>query len=232
MTPEEQLIVYDYESLLMGKRLNFQAAFKNNSTSRKEKEAGIIWRYAIEGLLKCTAKEAIVYMTDDVANKLKLNKTYAPLGINESKSHIDFRYFISLAFPEEIKYDIYIATISEYKKVCKQDYSVEGSQTNIIKVNERYPRNFFFGVEGEKHAIILLNYVISQYLSDMSIYELYMFFADTAKATQWLRGKKLYSPLVNLYGKDTIDYLNYSINQNGDYNFYYYLAKANVAIAG
>lgn len=203
----ESLILFEYEDVLMGKRRNFDVSFSGTLEERR-KAAGVIWRYAIEKLLRWNPEQALIYLNQDLIKKLKLNLTYPKIDYKYSTSKFfDLRFILQYAFPERIKYDLEEDARSEYERVAKL-----GAWEND-KESYKFHKNYFSGTDGIKRAAVVLMYAISLdmgNLSDLDIYELYHFFANKRKATLWLTKMEIESNVKSLYATP-LEYLHYSL---------------------
>lgn len=219
----ENLNIFEYEEVLMGKRQKFECSFVGTERE-KYIEIGNIWRYAITHLLKWTPEEALVYLTDDIVKELHLDKTLKAIGYekNGRKCIVDYSFILQHAFPDKIKFDIRKEAIAEYEKIAKI-----GKWAND---NEpfKYPKKFFLDCDGIIRANCLLLYVTSLYLSDMTISEQYEFFSDTSKAKRWLKKKCLDSPIKLIY-KNPLEYFHDSLPYNQKDEYIYYKEIANQA---
>ena len=203
MVPAE-LNIYEYENILMKKTKSFKCSFEG-SFQENCIEVGVIWRYAITRLLKWTPQQALKYLSADIVNMLRLDKTFPAINYNPKKDFAqDYRFVLQYAFPGEISFSKTDEAISEYEHIAKI-----GKWAND-KEDYRCPKNFFRDNEGISRASILLNYVISLYLGDMSTDDLYDFFADTKSAKKWLKEKQLTIPLTVIY-TNPLEYLHYSL---------------------
>lgn len=203
MVPAE-LNIYEYENILMKKTKSFSCSFKGTFQENCT-EVGVIWRYAVTRLLKWTPQQALKYLTADIVNMLRLDKTFPAINYNPKRDYAqDYRFVLQYAFPGIITFNKTDETISEYERFAKI-----GVWAND-KEQYRCPKNFFLNNEGIARASILFNYVISLYLGDMTIEELYAFFANTKKSKKWLKEKQLDIPLDVIY-TDPLEYLHFSL---------------------
>jgi len=210
----EKTIIFEYEDVLMGKRKNFEVAF-TDSVEENRKTAGIIWRYAIEKLLRWTPEQALIYLTQDIVKSLKLNLTYCRIKYEYStKKFFDFRFILQYAFPGIIKYDLEENARSEYERVAKI-----GKWEND-KETYKFHKNFFSGREGLKRAAVVLKYALSLDLAELSTYELYRFFGNKRKATLWLTKREIEINIKSLY-KTPLEYLHYSLPRDEGNNVYF-----------
>lgn len=210
----EELNIYEYEEVLTGSKKDFNCSFKGD-TKDNEVAIGNIWRYAIRNILHWTPQMAERYLTDEIVDKLQLNKTFIAIGFDREKTYMkDYRFILKYAFPNEIKYDLVEQTIDEYEKVAKI-----GRYSNDTEA-KKYSKKFFIGTDGIKRAQILLRHVISLYLSSYTVNELYRFFAEK-KAVRWLQNKRLGTPLKLIY-TTPLDYFHDSLrfDQRDDCTYY------------
>ena len=209
----EKLNIYEYEEVLTGSKKDFNCSFRGDS---KENEAAVgnIWRYAILNILHWTPQMAVMYLNDDIIDKLQLNKTFIAIGYERGSIYKnDYRFILQFAFPE-IKYDFKEQTIAEYEKIAKIGRFLNNEE------KKKYSKKFFIGTDGIKRAQILMRYVISLYLSSYTIPELYRFFS-AKKAVRWLQNRRLGTPLKLIY-TTPLEYFHDSlkIDQRDDVTYY------------
>lgn len=211
---DKNIILYEYEDLLMGKRATFDIAF-TESVEGNRKAAGIIWRYAIENLLGWTPEQALIYLNQDLVKTLKLDKTYKKIGYEYStKKFFDFRYILQYAFPESIRYDLEEDARSEYERVSKM------GQWEDDEEPYKFHKNYFAGPEGAVRASVVLNYAISIDLSHLGTYGLYRFFGNKKNATEWLKKREIEVNVKSLY-KTPLEYFHHSLPEDETNNIYY-----------
>ena len=223
----QRSIIYDYENLLLGRTKKFSEGLLDDTKTleSRRKIAGTIWNYAITHYLGWTAKEADLYMTSEIAEKLLLNKVYKRIDLDPTRVLFrDFRFILQYAFPGEIKYDIKEEAISEYERTAKI-----GKWRNNTEFH-KYPKKFFLCLEGEERANILLNYVVSLYMGDLSSEMLYDFFFQKAKAKKWLVAKNLGVPLKQLYEDEPLEYFHTAIDDRKKDDFFYYNNKIRIEV--
>ncbi len=204
----ESINIFEYEMLLMGQRLNFQASFKG-SPSENKKEVGVIWRYAITELLGWTPEEALKNLNNEIVDALLLNKTFQGIDFDREHSYIaDYRFILQYAFPDRIRYDMYTETIAEYEKFAK--LGRWASDTTPYK----QPKRFFTDADGIRRANWCLRHILDVYMGELNNEEKYKFFADTTKASRWLKSKGLERPNEYLFD-GPLDYFH-SANKDKD----------------
>ena len=215
--------IYEYNNILLGKDSQFKSSFKSANLKDRCAEAGNIWRYAIEYLLGWTAADAAKYLNEEIVQSLKLDKTYKFMDIHPKNSYLgDYRSILQYAFPECVHYSFTEQTLKEYRRAAHIGEYINEPEDN----NYRIPKKFFSDESGIDRAAILMNYVIDQYLSDMSLEELYDFFADEKQASKWLKKKKLDLPLKIMYDS-AFEYFFNSLKANKQDYFLYFVYTLN-----
>lgn len=210
--------IYEYERILLGLQKQYTLAMQGGRNSYvNKKEFGYIWNYAITKLLGWTPEEALVYMTQDIVKKLKLDTTYYAIDFNPAISFIgNYRFALQYAFPEEVSYNFRQETLAEYKRVAKKE------EWQNDKSPYKYHKNFFSGTTGYERAKICLNYAVQSYLSDMTTEELYDFFANKTEARKFLSTHNLDLPARILYQNDILSFFHDSYDKR---NYFYYYAN-------
>ena len=210
-------VLYNYEELLIGDAKQFKSCFIDASYADRCKGVGYLFRYVVEELLEWTPEQAVLYLDMNIIEAFKLDKCYAILDIKKADPRLlDNRFILSFAFPEFIHYNEKAHVINEYNKVMKLDIYANdaGGDTKMRK-------KFFSAVNGAERANTLLNHVVKELLSYMTIEEQYDFFADRAAANSWLKKKKLYNANEVLYN-DPFEYFHNSLPDNEkDYLLYF-----------
>lgn len=199
----KELIISEYENVLLGINANraFRALF-NGTPTENQRQGGIIWRYAIENLLHWTPIQAELYLTKEMIQKLKLDKTLVYMGIEFGPRHyFSIKKVLQIAFPEQVTYSVAEEAVSEYMRINKL------GQWKGNKDLQRYHRSFFKDEIGHDRSVAIVDYVISTYFGDMTMSQIYKFFGGP-KARKWVRehGLQLLSPFES---SNTLDFLYY-----------------------
>lgn len=180
----------------------------------KERCALAIIRYAIESILGWTPQEAVDSLTTDIMKQLYLDKVASYVqspkdGVKPS----DYGWLISMAFPNEVAFDVVEHTLSVYEKVKSGEIS-------------RYPKRFFDGDDGFYRLGVLLKDYISKNIPAGSVGELYQIFSDSAAMNVVLHEASLYSAYHEFF--DTpLEYLHDALGAEGDdflFDFYQFMA--------
>lgn len=213
MNSELSSVIFEYEQILLNKEHSFTSSFDNDLPN--EKIVAHLWKYVIEELLHWTPQQAANYLTMETVKEMHLKNTLkrieTPAGITYEKIPL---YVLSLCYPSQIKYTIQSQVIDEYARVLADE-------------NAKFTKNYFDVGQALSKAVICLNYAISSYLSDLTINELYEFFADEKNAQEWLEKVKLIGVQKALF--DTpLDFLHYTSYKNS--NFLYLSYKLNCCV--
>lgn len=197
-------VLYEYESILMGKQKIFLLSFAEQTLSNQE-ALRTVWRFAIEHILRWTPEDALINLNQDILKKLKLDRTLKCIGINPSGRY-DFRQILSFVYPGRIIDSTEIRVKDEVFRVLKI------GQWETIKDPERgrFHKGFFSGEDGLKKAGIALNIVTELYLSSLSEKDKYRFFFNEKKALSFIKEVKLLPVMKNFY-EFPLDYYYYSL---------------------
>lgn len=214
MNSDLSSVVYEYEQILLGKNKAFVNSFDNDLPN--EKVIAYLWRYVIEELLHWTPQQAVSYMTMETVHQLHLQNTIkkisTPPGISNEKIPL---YVLSLCYPKEVKYSIQKQVIDEYERV-------------LASPTAKFAKNYFDDAQALQKAVYCMNYAITASLSDMTVNDLYIFFADEEKAREWLATFKLADLQLALFDSP-LDLFHYTSFRNS--NFLYLSHKLNAKIA-
>lgn len=213
----EQDIIYDYEQVLLGKQRTFKIAFqKDASFSTNQRAVTVVWKYAIEVLLKWTPEMALDLFNYDLVEKLKLDKAAEYIGITFSrKKTFSVAKILQYVYPQ-IVYDPGQEAIEYFQRINK----LEGFE--VIDSNKvlRFPKSYFDGEDGLAKASAVVNYAISVYMNDKNVYELYAFFSKAGAAERWMRSKGL-SMILQQYAKRPITCLHNALPEEKKNNIFF-----------
>ena len=218
----QRMLIFDYENLLLGRtqKLTEGLISDEETVESRRKKAGFIWRYAITHYLKWTSLEAVHYMTDEIVEKLMLNKFYKKMEIDPERTIFgDYRFILQYAFPGEVKYDIGIEAFEVYQR-C---YKIGRWRNNTEEY--KLPKKFFYGPKGEQRANAILNNLVSLYLGDKSTEELYDKFSRKPSGRKWIREKHLGEPLTQIYDNEPLEFFHAAMDESRKDDLFYYAAK-------
>lgn len=207
-----------YDQILVGKIEQFPHDLFEYGVITNEKIALEVMRYSFKYYMKWKP-EQIQKISFELLKKLSLDSLLAyidfPDGINRNKKE-SLLYLMAVLYPREYSYSLEERTIDVFKDVLEV-------------TDQKFPRNWFFGVQGKQRLCICLNYVVSQYLSIESIEALYAFFSKKG-IVSFLQKYKLYSHQRRIY--DTpVDFLHDMLEDSQknfflhDYYKFMYLLK-------
>lgn len=159
-----QEICYEYEQLITGNRATYASGiFKNKKPSEQESIALDFFRTVIEKYLHWTPEEAFYQLNKDTIIAMKLK----PL----------LRY-INFSYEFNIDTDCHLLVAKIYPKECKIDTVEETKRIYIKVLNKelsRYPKHFFEELEGERRALICLQYALVNFKNFENPEELYQY---------------------------------------------------------
>ncbi len=181
----DSAIIFEYEQALLGNSvsaLNRAILRPDNDIpiSDRDREYAVLLdlKYAIENLLHWTPEEAAKNLDNEMLTLLKLK----PL-INKTR-------FKDLPISVMLRKIYHSKNYEEY--IVWYDYSKTagiGEFKNDTK--PRISKNLFLGEDGKEALRIIMTRLISEYMSDYTVSELYDFFADSEKASAWIDKWKL-----------------------------------------
>jgi len=217
-------VIFEYENILMGKQRNFNCSFSGSAEKRRQAVAEI-WQYAVLHILHWTPEMALKNMTVSLMNSLYLDRTLTQIDSPfVRKKPINFRYIFSIAFPKQIRFDIFNETIDAYNRVLHvEKYSHMEEQQPY-----HFPKYFFTDENGAKRASICLNYAVNRFLGDMPVSERYVFFSDSTNANAFLKQAMIDSVGRHMYDAP-LDFYHFSLPEDErDYLLYYSLKLWNI----
>lgn len=198
--------IYDYEQVLLGVESSFKVAFKkDDSLIANQKAAAVMWKYAIEVLLKWTPEQAIERFNYELISKLKLDVVSRNIGVEFSKKKaINITKVLQYAYPH-INYDPEAEAIDYFKRINGLDEFEHADTSNVT----RFPNAYFNAKSGDGaiKAAAVINYAISVYMNDKNVYELYNFFAKASKSDKWMRDKGM-AMILQQYSKKPLGCLH------------------------
>lgn len=181
------IILYEYEQILVGNAKDFKVSFNTaGSTEIKKKIVAVVWRYAIEKILKWTPLEALELLNIDIIKSLKLNVAMRHIDLKvDAKSNYSLRQLLNVVYPNEISYNFEDEAISEFKRINQLDEYSE------VAPRRGFNTGFFAGADGRKRASIILRYAINMYFGDKPVYDCYKFFAKGSDGRKFMRQNKI-----------------------------------------
>lgn len=207
-----------YDQILVGKIDRFPHELFEYGVITNEKTALEVIRYSFEYYMRWKPEE-IQQISLELLKKLSLDSLLSyidfPDGIKNKKESLV--YLLSILYPNKYSYSFEERTIDMLKDVLEE-------------TDQKFPRNWFFGVQGKQRLCICLNYIITQYVSVESIEALYAFFSKKG-IVSFLQKYKLYSHQRRIYDTpvdflhDMLDDSQKSLFLHDYYKFMYLLKK-------
>ena len=208
------VILYEYDTVLLGEKTSLSPYFFNKSNEQNEKLALEVIRYAVENYLKWSPAEMYQRFDEDVVKLMKLESIMKyvcfPPEADEKK---DFFVIAGKLYPDKVKIDIKNMTLHIYKKV-------------LAGKMYKFPKGFFDGGLGVYRAAVCLQYALTQKFHFDSIEEIYRAFS-TARGTKILKDSKLQAARIVLYDY-AIDYLHDSLSEEDQDEFLYHQYRFNI----
>lgn len=205
-------LIEDYERLLLGQieRLpkiyfvdKYHPTTVNNALS--------LVKYLIENIMKWSPEDALDYLNDHIIERFKLTSYIKyfdlPMGMSSQK----YFYILSMIYPEDVRFNSREVYLNIYQKV--------------INKNEKFPKNFFDGLNAREKAEICLHYMIEHYLIVKDIESLYEKFSKKGIATL-LKKYSLANPCNSLYASP-LHYLHetLAVSQRNNFLYHFYSFK-------
>lgn len=210
-------LITEYEQTLIGHRYSVFPTYFCYSDNSNEAMALSVMKYAFETYLRWSPEDIRDYLTMNILKLLKLDGLlkyiHFPIELNPDK---DLYYLAWAIYPELNDYSCKDLTLNVYKNLMN-------------KKIEKYPKEFFTGMDGMARACICLKYMIEQNLQFESVEDMYAFFA-TKEASVMLRKNKLESISKDLY-ETNVDYIHDALASSQKieilYHFYKFCMMAN-----
>lgn len=200
-------MIYEYESILLGKKSGFSSFFFNHSDEANERSALELFDYVVKTYLRWTPEQVYNCMSWDIINRLKLDTIMRYIRFPpEMDVRTDLYVIASKLYPDKIKINSREMTLLVYKRVLSGELY-------------KFPKGFFLQNRGINRAIICFQYMLGQYTAFSSVEEMYEFFS-TPKGTKLLKQYKLNAVSVAIY-EYPIDYLHASLPPEVKSQFYY-----------
>ena len=206
-------LMFEYELILLGKKNSFSPYFFNYNAEFNEKMALQVFKYAIEGFLKWTPKEAELYLNENIINLMKLDSIVRfirfPAELDPNK---DFFYIVHLLYPNVVKFNSRELILKTYKDVLSGKLY-------------KFPKEYLSGSMGVTRACICFQYMVSQFLPFNNIEEMYKFFSTT-NGVKALKKYRLYAICTDIFDYP-IDFLHESLSNKQKNEFFYHYYKFN-----
>lgn len=207
-------LLFEYELMLLGKKNSFSAYFFNYNPEYNEKMALQIFKYAIEGFLRWTPKEAEIYLNIEIIKLMKLDTLVRFIRFPaELDSDRDYFYIAHLLYPNIIKFNNRELILRTYKEVLSGKLY-------------KFPKEYLSGSMGVTRACICFQYMVSQFLPFNNIEEMYKFFSTT-NGIKALKKYRLYAICSDIFDYP-IDFLHESLCKEQKDEFYYHYYKFNI----
>lgn len=195
----EDEIIYLYERLMLGK--SKRSGFYMNITDASQRFgiAATITRYVVRDMLRITPREAAEGLPRDVVRMTRLDTVFAGASLD---INTDLKRVLMAAFPGEYYYDAKTEALDLFKKV--NGYGRYSSMT--LMERPKLPRGFFTGSDGVTAIEACFSYLVTEFLSDMTMKGLYSFFSDEAASRKWMKDHGMGTAIKGI-GGTMLDFL-------------------------
>lgn len=213
-TGKANSLMFEYELILLGKKNSFSSYFFNYNAEFNEKMALIVFRYAIEGFLKWTPKEAEAHLNKNIIKIMKLEQVLRFIRFPaELDPNVDLFYIAHLLYPRTVQFNTKELILRTYKEVLSGKLY-------------KFPKEYLSGNLGVTRACICFQYMVTQFLPFNNIEEMYKFFSTT-NGIKALKKYRLYAICTDIFDYP-IDFLHESLSDNQKDEFFYHYYKFNI----
>ena len=204
-------LLHEYEETLIGNRNSISNVFFSFGAEANEQMALNVFRYAFNTYMHWDAQDIHDYVSPDILKKLKLDNLLKYLRFPGEVDKTNGLYYLAhMLYPEQIQFDSFDLTLKVYDNI-------------VQKKIDKYPKDFFYDIEGAERLKICFRHMLCNYVPFRSIDEMYEFFANQTAATALLRKYRLNVPCTDLYEKPLILLHNaLDDEQKDEFLFQYY----------
>lgn len=207
-------LIYEYEMILMGKKVGFSTFFFSESGERNERKALFIIGYGIKHYLKWTPEQAVASLSMEALRMLKLESVLKYINFPPEMDTKDNMYILAgKLYPNLIKLDNKEITLKVYKRVLEKDLY-------------KFPKDYLSGDhQGRNRAIICFLYMLEQFTTFGSVKEMYQYFS-TSNGTKLLKRYRLNVACVSMF-EYPIDFLHEAlpVAEKDEFWYRYYKFK-------
>lgn len=209
---DKQILLYEYEQLLLGNKLAFSPYYFKCGDDTAKNNALYILKFAVEKYLRWSPYDVKNHFSKEIAEQLKLDGILKyidfPPELNKST---DYSYYATLLYPSIIRFDTKEIILRVYRDV------LSGALC-------KFPKEFLSGTQGMYKAGICLQYALNHHLAHtfQSIRELYEYFAGP-EGGKFLKKVRLFAICNEIYDYP-LDYIHDALppDQRDDFWYHYY----------
>lgn len=200
-------LIYEYEMVLLDKKLTISSFFFNQSPQQNEKMALDVIRYAVEKYLKWSPTEMVEKFNADVIKQMKLDSIMRfILFPPEADEKRDYFVIAHKLYPKQVKLNNKEMSLMVYRRVLNGELY-------------KFPKGFFDGSMGRYRAIICLQYVLAQKRIFNCSHDVYQAFASP-RGTKLLKDYKLQAARMTMWNH-AIDYVHDALPDINKDEFWY-----------
>lgn len=195
----KQEILYEYETILLGKKGSVDSDLLSYSPVQNEALALEVFRYAIEKIMHWSPMDAYYHLNNETIKLLKLASFAKQINFPpEFNPKTDYFYIVSRLYPDKIKINIKERALIMYQNL------LEGK----IK---KFPKRFTEGRDGEMRSLFCLKYAIKNYGTFTDIEDLYRAFSEQ-DGVNFLKQVKLFQACSTIF-EFPIDFLHAAFSE-------------------
>lgn len=205
-------LLYEYELILTGERLNYSSGYFVGTPENQQKVALEFVRFAVEIFLKWTPQEMEQYFDNKVIDRMKLRRVISYINFPQELNPKESLFYLAhLLYPTVFEYSPNDLVLKMYKVILADD----GSRA-------RFPKEYMRGNEGISKACICLQYMLQTNFRFKNVREMYELFAST-EGGKILKQYKLYL-ICNQLFESPVDFIHETLieSQKNESYFYYY----------
>ena len=201
-------VLYEYESILLGKKTAFSSYFFRDNADKNEQKALYIIEFALRYYLNWTPEQACEYLDWKVINCMKLESLMKYIQFPPEMSARDDIFIIKgKLYPDLVPLNQKEITLKVYKRVLEKDLY-------------KFPKEYLSGDSiGMYRAIVCFQYMLSQMEPFENSMEMYKYFASS-KGPKILKKYRLNIACVSMFDH-SIDFLHDALPKEQKDEFWY-----------
>ncbi|ADL36263.1 hypothetical protein bpr_II326 (plasmid) [Butyrivibrio proteoclasticus B316] len=209
-TYQNRTLIHEYTQILCGSKSKFSNPFfSKQNRQRGEQYAYELFRIAIEIFLHWTPEQANKRLNQEVIKKMRLDIALSYIDLpDEALASNDYSWILHKLYPD-IPYNMEGQTLAIYDAV-------------LNGTRNKWPKNFFEGIEGYDRACICLRKMIETHMHWDNLEDLHRQFA-TGEGSKMLRQYRLNKIMGIVFG-DPLSYLYAALpdEQKDPFLYHYY----------
>lgn len=197
--PPLQMVLNEYDEVLMGKRKSYSAFFM--SRHHGDKVIKIALKYCFETYLQWTPEQVRECLTPELVKRMHIegliNRIPCPPELN---AKTELYYVAWWLYPET-------------QNVSTPELMIKVYDDLLSEKITKFPKGYFDGILGLIHAKAIFLTMVKRYLSFDGPESMYAFFADTKQSKPIMKKYRLSVPLRELFDSP-LDYLHEALPES------------------